>query len=765
MANNYISAYKNLIPEAQQQRLTAILQLNSAAAGVSSDTSALESQIQKLISQLEVPLGSPQTQYREAAQYGRISSGDYNSTMKEVFVDLGAMFAQANNISSAISIHANLNDSAIFDAYSALATVANDVAVYQIINKNTDGINSAIFNSFYKNDNTYYDSIYSVYLDSETNSITLPQGSINNALSINGLALAQISTTTYGGGIKGILSNNQATPVQAIDGNAGTFWAEVTMSSQPITQNYNGQTVFGPVCEVVITMYRIELINYIRFNPFSRFPVGVLYIMYKANVNGPWIDLGVTPQSSAGFMDFYFNDVAAKEIKIVINQESPNINTYQVPQSQINNSLLWQQIANEELSIVDNAAQQTIASQDMLDYQSGWQAFEDASAGFKNNLLNIGYPPDYVHTGDISKSIFDAATKQITASTDSGAQSLSVKLYNSKAAGNDKIVTARMYEYVYGAYEIDVKKIWYVDTGIYISPEYKSPGTIVEAELDTVDYTPSGSSIEYQLSTRAGEWVNIIPNGGSNAVSGERLVINPATLSAALRFTTSAVSAVYMNGVAMTAGQYSFSAISNSVSINIASYISSASYTVDYSPSINTGKVSFLGDALISDEQIYTGQASDQFLVSTRHFPFINYSIINDTLGGGAAYPDFTYTGGRWMNTNSQGLTVDGILFQQYYDPILVTVNGFPSENMTDYYKGERPALTQFNSTSYPYYNYFQAGKNLYFNTPVAGLEFKIVYQYLNDWIQLSATLRNNLISNVTQTPYVQSFTIKLRTI
>ena len=770
MSNSYLSSYESLIPAAQQQRLLAVLSVNTAATGATASLSTLETQIRALVAQLENPLGTPQFTYRPAAQFGKISSNDYNLMMQELFVDLGALFAQDNNIDSTMSIHRNLNSAAIADNQSSLNTVANDVAVYQIVNNNKDGINSAIFNNFYKDDNRYSDPIYEAFLDTETNAITLPHGSVNDALNINGLSMASISTTTYGGGIKGILSNNQATPKQAIDGSSSTFWAEVTMSPQPITQVYNSKTVFGPVCEIVINLYRIELINYVRFDPFSKFPVGVIYIMYRSNSSSPWIDIGVTPQTSTSVMEFYFNNIVVKDIKIVINQQNPSVNTYQIPQSQLNNSLLWQQIANDELSIVDTSAPQTSSSQDMLDYTPGWQAFEDASQGYKNNLINIGYPDNYVRDGDITPSVFKAATQQITATTDAGAQVLSVQLYNAPATGNNTLVTTRMYEYVYGAYNIDVQKIWYVDTGIYTSPVYKSPGTVVEAELDTVDYSPANSNIEYQLSTRSGEWINIIPNGGSATVSGERLVPDPATLAGELRFLANGnPTAVYQNGIALPGASYSFSSSTNSVTLAQSTYIEAASYTADYvtaSGTAGTGTISFLGDTLISEEEIYTGKPSDQYLVSTEFYPFINYSIINNTTNADASGTiNFTYTGGRWLNVQPSGTYVDGINGGDYYDPLLITVNGFPAENMTDYYTGERPALTQYNATSYPYYNYFHSENNVYFNTLVSGLEFKILYQYLNESIQLRATLRNNLASSVTQTPSVSSFIIKLRTI
>jgi hypothetical protein len=141
----------------------------------------------------------------------------------------------------------------------------------------------------------------------------------------------------------------------------------------------------------------------------------------------------------------------------------------------------------------------------------------------------------------------------------------------------------------------------------------------------------------------------------------------------------------------------------------------------------------------------------------------VNYFIINDTLETNKASPNFYYDDGRWQN-NSAG-TLYGVLPGEYYDIISVTVDGYVAINRTDYYENIRPALTQYNLQNYPYYEYIHAGKNLYFNTELSGLEVKCRYKYLNDYIQFRALLRRNNRGNVSITPILEDFTLKLRTI
>ena len=768
MRQSYLEAYNNVIPRTQQEKLLSVLKSVSDESGVATTMDDLQTQLELLIEKIRKPLGTPLIGLRKAAKYGKMVSKDYNDTMQEAYADLGALFKQNNNINRTITVHRALDTASIADARSGMRKVENDIEVYKVLKNNKSGITNAVFGNFHADDNQSTDNVYRAWCDTENHILKLPIGVDSSSISLNGIGTADISVTRYGGGISGNIESEENRKSNAIDGSEETFWAEAVLTDEPIRQSYDGENVFGQVCEVTISLFRRDLINYIRFKPFTNYPLNIIAIKYRQNSDDPWSSLVVQRQSSTGVMEFRFDEVYMKDVMIVINQENPSINTYKIPKSMINNSQLWQQIADRELSISSSTDQPIQATQDMIDYISGWQAYVDASDRFTKSIKQIGRPTNYVYDGSISETIFDSATNEMMKSAGTGAGSLKMDLYGKKPETEDGLIEVRKYEYVYGAYEIDIRKIWYVDTGEYISPKYQVGGPIIEASLEPTEVTPSGTTIEYQVSTRPDQWRNILPENSSGYIYKERVDIDPITQVGPLRFPCSGtISDAYMNDSVLPGSSYSFDG--NNLYIVSGVYAMTASYTASYYPqgvndSLPSGvRLSFSDDPLTTTQETIEGADSRQYDVTLSHFPFVDYRPINDTAEANKAVPNFYRTDGRWLNINASG--VYGIDPGDYYDVMIVTVDGYSAENMTDYYNDIRPALTQYSLSSYPNFEYFHSGKKLYFNTTLDKREVRVTYSYLNDYIQLRATLRNNLRSRITSTPVLDDYTIKLRTL
>ena len=774
MRNSYLESYYNIIPKIQQDRLLEVLKKQYDEAGTTPDDATLKSQLELLVAELRRPLGIPMIQYRKAKKYSKISSKDYNNTMEEVYVDLGALFKQNNIINKVMKRHQLLNDAVLKDIRAALRKVENDVVVYKIVKENKTGITDAKFNTFYKDDNQIDEAVYRAWIDTDTNSAKLPVGMDHSALSISGLAMSEIDLIHYGGGIKGTIETEEHRKDKAIDEGATTFWGEVILTDEPIKQTYDSVAEFGAICEIVISLFRAEQINHIKFVPFTNYPLSVIKIEYKSDVlsTSQWVDLDVTQQESVSAMEFNFDEVFAKYIKIVINQKNPSVNTYKLPKRVISNAQLWQQIVDREYSISTETDAPIQATQDMIDYITGWRAYVDAIGKYKDKVKDLGRPEG---VDSITETLFDAATDEITKTSEKSADELKLDLYGTKITKEDELVEVRKYEYVYGAYNIDVKRLWYLDKGEYISPKYQSNGAIIEAKLDVTEVVPSGTTIEYQVATREDAWKNILPSG--IAIEKERLDIDPITRDGILRFPISAEPpTVYRSTEVMPSGAsvldpsgFTFDADTDIVTIASGWYVATAAYTVSYTPDgisdvTPSGEmVSFANDSLIDVDEIFLEAKSREYKVSLPHYPYIDYDVVNDTSNAGASGPAFVYTGGRWLNNS--GVSKFDIEPDEYYDVFVVTVNGHSAENRTDYYEDERPALTVYNSISYPNFDYFHSGKNLYFNVPLENYEVRVIYKYLNDYIQFKALLRNNNKSDVTNTPIFEDYTLKLRTL
>jgi hypothetical protein len=770
MRKSYLESYYNILPSAQQDRLLSVLKQRSDESGTQLGDSDIANQLTKLIAQIGKPMGDPLVKLRKAVRFGKISSKDYNDTMDEVYVDLGALFKQDNAINKTTKIHNSLNQSVLADVESSLSKVSNDITVYKMIKDNKQGITDVKFNTFYKNDNTSLDENFSAEVDTEINCVKLPKGIDHQSTSIGGLSMANIDVYHYGGGILGTIEDESHRKEKAIDGSKETFWGEVVLTDEPIRQTYSGSTYFGAVCEVVITLFRTDIINHIRLNPFSNYPLSIVSISYSDTESGAWVDLGVDPQESTLPMEFNFTSVSAKKIKIVMNQKNPSINTYKIPRNVINNAQMWQQIVNREYSISTETDEPIQASQDMIDYVTGWQAYVDASNDFQKQLNKIGNPENYTSTGSISESIFDATTNEIVKSgTSESVSPLKLDLYGKKPLSVNELIEVRKYEYVYGAYNIDISRIWYLEKGEYVSPRYSSNGNISDVYIDVNEIVPSGTTIEYQVSTRQGEWLNILPSAGY--ISKERVDLDTVSQIGTLRFACSGsiMAGLYRNDIPIPNDGYSFDVGKSEIVVGSGWYTSSSAFTASYKPAgtydlVPSGvSVSFLSDPEQTAQETFTGTTSRQYKISLQHYPYVNYSIINDTSDAGDSDPSFSNEDGRWQNIKTG--TVSGVSPSGYYDVVSALVDGFLAINRTDYYTGIKPALTKFDNVNYPYYEYIHAGKNIYFNTELSGRTVKVQYQYLNDFIQFKALLRNNTRGDVSSTPILQDFTLKMRTI
>ena len=770
MRKSYLETYYDLIPATQQNRLLKIIQTRIGESGARLTTEETQNQLTTLIAQLKKPLGNPLIQLRKVAKFAKISTKDYNDTMDETYVDLGALFVQNNKIAKTIKAHELINDAFLIDINSAINKIENDIMVHKIVKENKTGITDAVFNSFYKNDNLSSDPVFSANMDTETNSVKLPKGVDQSSLSVLGLSMAEIELRHFGGGIRGMLDDDAHIKERAIDGDFHTFWAEVILTDEPIRQVYDGETYFGSICEVIIDLFRADLVNHVRLDPFSNYPLDIVGIYYSKTSEENWVRLPVASQSATTIMEFNFNEVLAKKIKIVLNQKNPSINSYKVPKRVLNNANMWKQIINREYSLSTETNIPIQATQDMVDYISGWNSYVEATQSYADTLNKVSQSLQNKADTENSEQIFDATTQEITKAGDpSITDPLKLDLYGKAVDIQEELIEIRKYEYVYGAYEIDIKKVWYMAKGEYISPKFSPNGTVIEARLDVTEVVPSGTSIEYQIATRNNEWKNILPSGGY--IIGERLIVDSNTLTGHIRFPCSgALDLVQRNSVAIPVADFDYDPQSLAVTIASGWYTGNSSYTVNYQPDgvsdiIPSGVVvSFASDVPQEAIKVFEGSVSRQYKVELDHYPYIDYSIVNDTLKAGkTSGADFSYDNGRWYNYTTEDS--HGIRSGEYYDILLLTVDGFEATNRTDYYTGEKPALAAYHSVSYPFYEYIHAGKSIYLNTEVYKKEVKVKYKYLNDFIQLRAILRNNARGNVSNTPILEDITIKMRTI
>ena len=112
------------------------------------------------------------------------------------------------------------------------------------------------------------------------------------------------------------------------------------------------------------------------------------------------------------------------------------------------------------------------------------------------------------------------------------------------------------------------------------------------------------------------------------------------------------------------------------------------------------------------------------------------------------------------------GLNIGGRVFafnDVTYKPIDVTIGGKEAKNITDYETLQHPAFSIASVTDKEY-QFIHAGRRLYFNQPVQGIEIKVDYEWLTEHLKLLGKLRSNKVINPDETPKVDEIRILMNT-
>lgn len=107
---------------------------------------------------------------------------------------------------------------------------------------------------------------------------------------------------------------------------------------------------------------------------------------------------------------------------------------------------------------------------------------------------------------------------------------------------------------------------------------------------------------------------------------------------------------------------------------------------------------------------------------------------------------------------------IDGKVFgldNSSYEPIKVYVNDIKATNKTNYITHEHESFNTQNVDT-RIYEYIQAGKNIYLNSPASG-KISVGYSWLTQYIKVNALLRSHKTYNSKVTPILRSYTLMIK--
>ncbi|WDI05095.1 hypothetical protein PUW25_26355 (plasmid) [Paenibacillus urinalis] len=814
--SNYLDQFLSTLPQTQKQKLMELLELKQREGYIKSDTE-FQAELERLLKVLDSVNATPTFQGRH--QTGKTDSKSYNSNLEEIAFDLSTLFEASNQIDSLMDDNQRLSRSMLSDIRKKIYALNAEVEKQALIMKNTDGFVEGVHEQFKAPQYTetsesslailrkdrygqYLNNKYSAEIVSDSLQLASFE-TIDQLKNPYGRKLASIQVLNR---IGTVATNNNHPISNAIDGSQETFWAEVILADDVITQNisdlwthdYEGYEMDGAMCELEIRLNGITTVSEISLDPYASYPLEIVAIhgYESSDYAGKTYKL-VTPnhenphqrsKKSVGQMTFQFPSVDVAKIRILLRQENYVKENYLVNVDEQNNMELWNKIAGSaELmqlgtdAIADQREPgETIAEFDKKNQLTGWSQYLTALQEWAEKQ------------GDKAKSVLSAAKsamEQVRMGNYQNPMMLALRSIsaNTNQATVDEGTLSQQYiaanklSYLYGLYNVSITGRKYLQRSIYVSQGLPVSGNVKRMSLvteekhhdmdlengDKARITDVEYYISYKKNPEPTAWHPIMPADkdyvrgelllGSSVGGDDYLLQNTINFSFRFPVISKDTVAVRRDGVPIGGDQYVITDDGKRIGIRQSFYSASSIYTVDYKPVSEAYYVDVDAETVQPMQYInLQGETGEYFngvnannTITLQHTPYVyrseifNYDSQND----------------RYTQDSSQ-LSMDKL-----YYPVIVRVGGAEYKNITDYASGtyDKNRLQNENDGR----NFAQIGNTLYFPISTFDGELKDIvvdYYYLTTDVRLKAILRRNSAGYESVTPSVYSWSIRCQT-
>lgn len=691
-------------------------------------------------------------------------SEDINEEMKELEIDIHSVFQQLNHLSQRVNQHQKLNESIINDIRLRIHKVDNIIekTKYMIQDASTHSVfyetfldykgKEKDFSLYTERNGEEFAPAYHLTIDTYQNSLKLPLIKQENQLiNFAGVKMANIQITKQlGSGF--IRSKNPEHSIEkAIDNSMDTYWSESILVDEPLEVNLGVEYYgidFGAVCEIEIIFNYISKVNEITLTPFTEFPIQVVSILVYDNDNDEEPYELVSPtaihksKESIDVISYQFQDVVAKRIKILLNQ---------------------QHYTKKDLFI--NAHDKTLIDAWL---QSQGHIEIDESKLFKPVIRDHyelypywSYINEYMKTRNIIDEIQRYETMEL-----------------------ENRIQISKYEYQYGLYNIAVNHNEYFYEGVYVTNEIVNKNVHI-VRLEATEEHPlleelkmPVTNIEYYVTDSENptkeDWHPILPMNTDEIIS-ERLFVEyrNGAYKAEARFNIHRLRAVRRNGDALLP-HVDYSVTGRTITLH--TYDPTWIYTIDYKPSDSAKSIDFLKkytnryfDTKTNRmvEVVSPNRHMEEFIANgnqreftLKYTPFIDKNELN-LIEDYEDDWDPSYLSNKYLPIKVRLILPDGQYINQPLDrwskePIVLM-------NKTDYYDKNRNLLAPFNGSNY---QYRIEDNKIKFNTELPkNTHIMVDYPYLTGPIRLKIIMRRNLHDVVGLTPFLHDYKLIIQSL
>jgi len=767
---DYLKAYLSSMPVGQREAIVRVVE-QMKSSGMVATREQFDKEIDKLITALQGNGFFPNLKFMRADEETprRITSDMFNDNFQAIFVALSGLFVQMNRADATVTRHRQVRKSDFDKARAATNKLVEDVAIYRFLKFGTGEWTEAKYLTFWNRRNAN-NTIKAAEVDENTKNVRLRIGSSIRFHQLKGATPTKISIESLSAGETGAISKSFE-PENALDNKFSTFWAHLVLSDNALVSDVEGTEVDGAAVRVTIEFPNAVPVSMINLVPFGSHPVEMIDLEYWDGEE--WDDVtGWTAEAaSLDWQSFGFNEVHTQKLRFVLTQQNYTKNTYLVPRRLFTNSLLWEQVLNEELLLGVEEEELTGTQAAAAEANPKFRALYNAMRKFSDRLEESGLDLSTEPENELTQTI-DAATRVMTGVREGDSKVVLRALTGDTSAtelDQDDMVEITKVEYLMGLRQVTVEHRDHFPIGIFESPKFDNQGTVYEVGLDTTeehvvkDSIPL-TSVEYEIEVAPERKVNIVPNEDTR-IPQELVKIDPNTLRGELRFVSHAAPNMVVRKNGEITSAWSHTPGTRTLQIT-GDYNRNSIYTVAYD--VDSGQDVFDIDSLFNSIALVRPESftetDDNGLLQLSFYPYIAWEIINnseDWVQPDREHAKFNY------RVDAGPTTIDGIDYgpddERYYEPIRVLVNGVLARNITDYRGGFHPAFAEVPGQALVY-QYIHVGRKLYFNRPISGATIEVSYRWLTQYVKLIATLRGHQPVFNPYTPELVNARLKMKT-
>lgn len=591
-------------------------------------------------------ISGPLLEHPDFKPYERLDSEKWNRFFELLQIDLRAIYDSLATLEAVTRQMETISKSDLTLTKAAILKAISQLEVYQFLKDNPE----------------YQDLKLIDFVRSINDSPRTPGASIDNDIRMLELPAksrqvvstsklnerrTRVSTKIHGTGkLTGF--GNEFKPANLLDPNPGKFWVEVLSSNTPVVVNYEASwgnyTAQGMVAEVMLDFSHVERVNNLKFLPFSEFPYDVIDVAYKESSTSAWttIPFFEIKRAVEDWVEFDFPYIAVDKLRISIAQPNYTRNISLIPEAVFRKNQLWSQLRAEEYS-------RNIHELDLTTRQTGTVKIQPEQIDKIVALTRLDKElEDVTFSGERADSFTDY-TKYIDAIgrvVDEIAPGAANEVREITLGKTTNTITntrsVLSYDYLVGIRSLALSSVTYEPLAYYESPKLVTNGTVVQAQLDTVEIHPEfkeddgvvpfrRTSIEYEIEVSPDTRFPVVPvsslEGANYVVRDEwikltrgvgRLRFQPIAGSLSVRKNSKRIS---MLDVTLSGRD-----------ITIANADTNAIYTVTYNVDATSTYVNvdeaLDSTRLISPEEFLGTDSDNKITLSS--YPYIIYEIVRD---------------------------------------------------------------------------------------------------------------------------------------